>query len=363
MPRAQPFALAWNVGFHEGWQRRMGADLPNLASQTPRGGRIGAVPTRSSVRLLEVEPDIGLFLAEEDLSLARLVTVPVRTVGRGTKDVGLLVQQAGAFASLLLEGMLVQELQLGDRMAMRLLGPGDIVAAPGGLMLDFLDGSELRAASPVSLALLGKELLSAARRWPALIAGLHLQSGQQTERLSAQLLICQMPRVEDRLIALLWLLAGSWGRVTTNGTVLPLKLTHGTLGALIGARRPTVTLALGELAERGAIISQGDGWLLVERPQAGAASAADMQLPVIVRGTRSVWTDLRNGSSRRPDEDLAAAYDELKDTVDQLRDRYQRDRERTRVRLAAVRSTRESCGATRQRIARERLTRRRTPSS
>jgi hypothetical protein len=44
---------------------------------------------------------------------------------------------------------------------------------------------------------------------------------------------------------------------------VPLALTHRILGQLVGARRPTVSTALAELAERGELIRRPDGsWLL-----------------------------------------------------------------------------------------------------
>ena len=47
------------------------------------------------------------------------------------------------------------------------------------------------------------------------------------------------------------LLADRWGRVTPDGIVVDLALTHELIGHLVGGRRPTVTLALAELAESG----------------------------------------------------------------------------------------------------------------
>ena len=45
--------------------------------------------------------------------------------------------------------------------------------------------------------------------------------------------------------------------------IVPLALTHRILGQLVGARRPTVSTALAELAERGELIRRPDGsWLL-----------------------------------------------------------------------------------------------------
>ncbi|HYB26161.1 MAG TPA: helix-turn-helix domain-containing protein [Solirubrobacteraceae bacterium] len=119
---------------------------------------------------------------------------------------------------------------------------------------------------PTRLVLLGDELLVAARRWPSIVSCLHTRMFEDSEDLVRQLAICQLPRVEDRIMAMMWLLAESWGRVTPAGIKLPLSLTHEVLGGLIGARRPTVTIALSKLAERGSLHRRGDEWLILEAP-------------------------------------------------------------------------------------------------
>ncbi len=231
----------------------------------------------STVRLLEVEPDIGRFLtAEERAAVLTLVSVPLATVLKGDFT---LFDEGKPFAGLVLEGMLFQRLRVGDHVGLRLLGPGDILSVGGTLRSTLLTQTECRAAARTELALLGNEVLSAARRWPRLMAGLHLRIGEQSERLAIQLVICQLPRVEQRLLALMWLLAESWGRVTAAGTVLPLSLTHEALGELIGARRPTVTLALIELTKRGAIVKEDGGWLLLESPPEPVGEMARIHEP------------------------------------------------------------------------------------
>jgi hypothetical protein len=42
--------------------------------------------------------------------------------------------------------------------------------------------------------------------------------------------ITQLPRVDRRVLALLWQLAERWGRVTPSGVEVRLELTHETLG-------------------------------------------------------------------------------------------------------------------------------------
>ena len=50
--------------------------------------------------------------------------------------------------------------------------------------------------------------------------------------------------------------------------MLPVKLTHETLGRFVGARRPSVTLAMGQLADEGLVTRRDDGaWVLPPRSQ------------------------------------------------------------------------------------------------
>jgi CRP/FNR family transcriptional regulator, cyclic AMP receptor protein len=87
--------------------------------------------------------------------------------------------------------------------------------------------------------------------------------------------IAHITRVDERLLALLWLLAERWGRVVPGGVLVSLRLPHRTLAGMVGARRPSVTTALGQLMARGAIERRQDGsWVLRGGPPAGAAIAS-----------------------------------------------------------------------------------------
>ena len=75
--------------------------------------------------------------------------------------------------------------------------------------------------------------------------------------------IAHLTRVDDRLLALLWCLAERWGRVVPGGVLVSLRLSHRTLAGMVGARRPSVTTALGQLMARGEIERRADGeWIL-----------------------------------------------------------------------------------------------------
>jgi hypothetical protein len=149
--------------------------------------------------------------------------------------------------------------------------------------------------------LLGDELLIAVRQWPWIVSSLHARMLEHFEQLATQLAICQLPRVEDRIMALMWLLAESWGRVTPAGTRVQISLSHEVLGGLVGARRSTVTLAVSKLAERGSLIRQDDEWLIVESPVAPVSTEPKVpQLLLTARGS-SAWA-ARDPLEQGPEE-------------------------------------------------------------
>ena len=220
----------------------------------------------STVRLFEAEPDLVRFLGHDDAELAREIQLPVFALPKGEVELRGVLERAGAFGALVLDGMLQQSVRLGGHAGLRLLGPGDVSTLTHAPRSIIVTETACRALVPTRLALLEREMLLAIRRWPQIAAGLHAHLAEQSERLMTQLMICQLPRVDDRLLALMWLLAESWGLVTPTGTVLPIALTHAALGGLIGARRPTVTLALGNLSSSGLVRREPRGWLLLGSP-------------------------------------------------------------------------------------------------
>lgn len=228
-----------------------------------------------TTRLFDAEPDLIRFLGPEESEEAREIQLPVSSLPKGDADIKALFETGGAFGALVLEGMILQSLRLGNHSGLRLLGPGDVLSITQTPRSMLVIESTCRATVPTKLALMEREMLMAVRRWPQIAAGLHAHAGEQSERLVTQLMICQLPRVDERILALMWLLAESWGQVTPAGTFLPISLTHAALGGLIGARRPTVTLALGNLTNAGVLRRQQRGWLLLGSPdqlaRAGAA--------------------------------------------------------------------------------------------
>jgi CRP/FNR family transcriptional regulator, cyclic AMP receptor protein len=236
---------------------------------------------RATIRLLDYDPTLGRSLRPERRAEAT-ATAQARVVKieRGERTLAELAGgQETAYGVLLLDGLLNRTVVLDGVTSAQLLGGGDLVrvAADRG---DALVAATIRwtAIEPVTVALLDELFLLTVRRWPELVAALFERVAAQEERRDIHRALSQLPRVEDRLHALLWLLAERWGRVTPDGVLLRLRLTHELLGQLVGAKRPTVSLALKELEARGGIRRQADGGWLLAQPwscEPAAESAAD----------------------------------------------------------------------------------------
>jgi hypothetical protein len=312
------------------------------------------------VPLLDARLELTQHLTADERAELAGMSLPVVVTDPGPLDLDGLLARHHAFGATVIDGMVMSSLRVGEQTGIHLLGPGDLLVPRSESWTTWLSEVGFRTAAPVHLGLFGNDLLAAAYRWPRLIQGLYRSIGEQLQRLTAQLVICQLPRVEDRVVAMLWLLAESWGHVTSGGVRLPLALTHETLGALIGARRPTVTLALRKLTDEGVLIAQDSGWLLLHpppEPASGSPKIIPVQLTDLSAGR---WASAPGGV---PVPDISVAYAELRETVRRLREQHRTDAEDTRERLRRVRNDRVRMMALRKRIAQDVLRRRRPPSS
>ena len=169
-----------------------------------------------------------------------------------------------AIGLLVLEGKLLRRVAVDGRHAIELLGECDVVRPWQGedtqtLMLR-MDWTVL---DPVRLALLDGRFTRQLGRYPELAGRLFERAVRRSRRLVVNMAIIHQARVDHRLHLLLWHFAARWGRVRSDGVLLPLGLTHASLADLVAARRPTVTSALSDLARRGLVRSVDDGWLLL----------------------------------------------------------------------------------------------------
>jgi CRP-like cAMP-binding protein len=220
-----------------------------------------------SVQLLEADPDLGrgldprrirevsqrLFVRAIDAP--RGPWTPGRALAHGSQPIGLLV----------LDGLLVREATVGDHPCAELLGPGDLLRAWDDRDTEVLlpRTVEWTALTHSRLAIIDQALAVRAAQWPEIFAALVERAARRAERLVVMQAIAHLTRVDDRLLALLWCLAERWGRVVPGGVLVSLRLPHRTLAGMVGARRPSVTTALGQLISRNEIERRPDGgWLL-----------------------------------------------------------------------------------------------------
>jgi CRP/FNR family cyclic AMP-dependent transcriptional regulator len=225
--------------------------------------------SRQRVALLDVDPDLAAHVEPDQRARAQaIVSTPVVEVPAGPWDRSALAGQGErAFGAIVLQGLITRHLDVGGHPGLEFYGPSDLLGT-WDLEAATLPAEESWTATVTThLALLDDEFLAAVRRWPRLLTGLFQRTREQHDRLALQLVIAEQPRVDQRLLSLFWHLSERFGHVNSDGIILSLSLTHEALGRMIGARRPTVTLALKTLADRGAIVRRADrSWLVRERP-------------------------------------------------------------------------------------------------
>ena len=243
-------------------------------------GRGGLVLSRTRAdRQWETKPSpavgdgAGALILQEDHELAQqlperqredatqLLRAPVVEVGRGNWTPPQL-DPAAIFGLLLLDGLVARRVEVaGWRVSDGDPGPGDIVRPSEDARLD--DAAPLRADwevfQPARIAVLDQQMTALTAGWPKLSLAFSDRLVRRTRRLSYLLALSHLRRIEDRLLAMLWHLAGSWGRVTPHGLKIPISLTHQALGELAGAKRSSVTLALATLRDRGLVSRMPDG--------------------------------------------------------------------------------------------------------
>jgi CRP-like cAMP-binding protein len=213
--------------------------------------------------VLDLDPDLGSGIAEDEWQLARrscradLIDFPtgefdlVTTTARGREDV---------IAGVVAGGLVVREHSLARHRTIELLCSGDVLLLSGAESTRPPGTySSVTALTRARVILLGRPFLVAAARWPSLMVNLNQRVEGQRQRLVAYGLAAHLPRATHRILLTLWLLADQCGRVTSDGVLLPLQFTQDVLGQLIAARRPTVTLALGELTSAGLLLRNKSG--------------------------------------------------------------------------------------------------------
>lgn len=204
------------------------------------------------VQLLKLDPDLGINLAPEQFELARSqVTVPIIDLDRGEWDPDRSEPDGAHLGYMVTSGLMIRELHVGGARSIELLSSGDLLRPWLEDAASFGD-ARWRAVEPIRLAILDPHAAARAARWPSLIAAILDRGLRRSRSLAVSAALENIRGIDQRLWILFWHLAERWGKREADGSILvPLRLTHETLAVLVGARRPTTSTVLAELARRG----------------------------------------------------------------------------------------------------------------
>jgi CRP/FNR family transcriptional regulator, cyclic AMP receptor protein len=223
-----------------------------------------------SVRLLEVDPELGLRVPAEQIRRARGELVArVRSLECGRWEVPHEDSDRGRLGFLMLEGVLGRDVMLAGSTCTELLGEGDVLQPwvpdrEGGLLRYHV---VWHVIAPVRLAILDEALARSLAAWPQVMRALLERAVRRTLRMSIHQALLQLSPVETRLLVLFWHLAERWGHVTPDGISIRLRMSHELLGQLVGCRRASVTTALRRIDESGLLVRRADQtWLLRGSP-------------------------------------------------------------------------------------------------
>ena len=215
-----------------------------------------AKPRATAVRVLEADPDLGAGIASSEWDAAvAMSAAPAFEFERGPWRF-FPAPERGGFGALILEGLILIRIDAGNRSHIEILGPGDLASPWVGT------GTELSAPSVVTAsvvsraraALLDRRFALRTARWPEIHGALIQRCIDRVRRLSLQSAINALPRIEERVEATLWRLAYRFGRVTREGIVLELPISHSQLADIVAAQRPSVSTAVVRLEDHGRIV-------------------------------------------------------------------------------------------------------------
>jgi CRP/FNR family transcriptional regulator, cyclic AMP receptor protein len=212
------------------------------------------------ISIIDADPDLGELLDPTERERARRGTVTrVLRLPPG-KWLAIEARDEVAYHQgfLVIDGMLSREVDVLGRRCVELIGDADVLRPWGWDPSGSHVSAEVEwvVLEPTRMAVLDHALVSQINPWPQLGLELFARGTRRAHWLAIALAISHHPRVDDRLLLTLWQVAERWGKVRPDGISIPLPLPHERLAALIGAHRPAVTTAMGELTRAG-LVSRG----------------------------------------------------------------------------------------------------------
>lgn len=223
---------------------------------------------RRSVRLLDEDEDLrrGLPVTQgRDAARASVVELQTRQPGVWLPERAGYDEQG--IGLLILAGFLQRRIVLGPRSSTELLGDGDLLRpwqhdVASAVPVD----ARWKVCRVTRIAVLDREFTRRMAEWPSVVGELCGRGVRRSRTLGLLSALADIPGVPQRLLILFWHLADRWGYVVPGGVVVPLRLSHETLGDLVGAQRPTVSRCIGEMSRARVLMAIDDGWRVCGAP-------------------------------------------------------------------------------------------------
>lgn len=233
--------------------------------------RPGQPPDRHDeyVLILDEDPELANGLSDEDLAAARRCSrAPLLRISTPRWEPPEF-DAATTYGLLVLDGLLGRRVRIESAVATELLGCGDILRPWDQATNDERIPAEFdwRVLDPARVAVLDARITRLIGARPQLTVNFAQRLFRRARNSSYLTAVAHLPRVEDRLLAMLWHLAINWGRVTPEGVRIPFRLSHQVLAEIIGSARPSVTLGLRHLHDQGDVMRAPDGtYVLLSEP-------------------------------------------------------------------------------------------------
>jgi len=241
-------------------------EASKVSARAPR--ERGKSPARARgeiemVRVLDEDPELGFYLPGPQLKLASAAAIaPLLRIEPGTTSFVIDEPMTHAHLGfLVLEGLIVRHVFFGELGASELYGSGDLLH-PWLRRAHSTAPVRWEVLAPTRLAALDEGFADRIHAWPELAAGLIERAAERADFQALQAALRQAKRVEDRVQLALWHFAARWGETGPEGRTVRLpNVTGELLARFVGARRQTVSTALGRLADRGELRRNPDGGL------------------------------------------------------------------------------------------------------
>lgn len=237
------------------------------ASQGPFAG------SPALVSLLQVDPDLGAGIAPRELEVARVASrAELAHLSMGPLEWD--ATEPPRLGYLLLSGLVARMVRVGCRESLELLGEGDLIQPWAEDDLSLVEGDvRWEVLVRAQAAKLDDRLIRVMARWPQVEAALTARGLRRARWLAVQGAINAHPRVRDRLLLMFCHIGERTGRMTRDGVIVELPLSHRLLAEVVHAMRPSVTNALLRLREDGMLEQRGRWhWVITAEGLAAAES-------------------------------------------------------------------------------------------